>query len=353
MKTWMKLLVCGVLSFAFLFMSVGYAALTDTLHVSGMVNVDVYTRFTVTYMIGDQVYHVDYHTDPATDYTVKGAPEGDPDFKAWVNANGDAVTSIPGYNTNDFLLYATWKNKHTINFIDASGHLIHTESFVEGATSISGEGQAIVDQWLALENAEQNPKHIDVEWSGYNLSSASGDIVVRPQYFYNGYLKLVPIDEEPKDGVANYYQVEAVNNLPANVIVPGYVGNIPVKVIDRLTNVDGKWNDFGSNVTTITVQEGVERLEHNSLAWTPKLETVYLPSTLVYMDKNVFSRNMFNPFGEDDKKVLTIHYNGTMAQWKAVGKHDEWANGLQRNSVIQCTDGYFQRTSSSWKEYPG
>ena len=42
MKTWMKLLVCGVLSFAFLFMTAGYATLTDNLSISGMVNVDIY-----------------------------------------------------------------------------------------------------------------------------------------------------------------------------------------------------------------------------------------------------------------------------------------------------------------------
>ena len=357
MKTWMKLLVCGMLSFAFLFMTAGYATLTDTLHISGMVNVDVYTRFTVTYMIGDQVYRVDYHTDPETDYTVKGAPDGDPDFKAWVNANGTAVTTIPGYNTNDYVLYATWYNKYSINFIDASGNLIHSEEFTEGATKLSGEGQAIVDGWLAAENARENAKHISVKWSSYDLSSATGNLIVRPQYDYNGYLNLVSVYEQPDDGVVDYYKVVAVDTLPAEVVVPGYVGGIPVKFIERIANSKGENSalNWQKTVTKITVEEGVGELGWNSLAWTPNLEEVYLPNTLERMsDKNVFSRN----FGQDDFKVLRITYNGTMAEWKAVlaNSHGDWDGGLWNGTVVQCTDGYFKLEgiiSPSWKEYPG
>ena len=357
MKTWMKVLVCGVLSFAFLFMTVGYATLTDTLHISGMANVDVYVRFTVTYMIGDEVYQVDYHTDPETDYTVRGAPEGYSDFKQWVNANGVAVTTIPGYNTNDYVLYATWYNKYTINFIDASGNLIHSEEFVEGATSLSGEGQAIVDQWLADENEAEKGKHIFVTWSEYDLASATGDLIVRPQYDYNGYLNLVPVYEEPDDGVVDYYQVEAVDTLPAEVTVPGYVGDIPVRVIHRITNIDGEsdWDNYENTVTKITIEEGIERLEWNSLAWTPNLGEVNLPNSLQYMDKNVFSRN--DLFG-NDKKTLTINFNGTMSEWKTVvaNSSSDWDGGLKAGSVVNCTDGYFAlegRWSLSWKEYPG
>ena len=359
MKTWMKVLVCCALSFICLFMAIGYAAVTDSLSISGMANVEAYARFTVTYMIGDTVYLVDYHLDQGTDYVVKGAPEGYSDFKNWVNANGHTVTTIPGSNANDYVLYATWLSKYTINFIDASGNLIYSEDFTEGATKISGEGQAIVDKWLADENTKENPQHISVTWSSYSLSGAKADLIVRPQYDYNGYLNLVPVYEEPDDGVVDYYKVAAVDNLPADVIVPGSVGSIPVKIIDRLTNVDGTWNDFGSTVTTITIQEGIEQLDHNSLAWTPKLQVVNLPHTLYYMDKNVFSRNLFNPFGNNDKKVLTINYNGTRAEWNTiVGRSNEdWANGPEEGSIVYCTDGYFKlekvRLSLTWKEYAG
>lgn len=357
MKTMMKALACCALSLVCLFMAIGYAAVTDSLNISGVANVEAYACFSVTYMIGDKLHMVDYHLDPAKEYVVKGAPEGYTNFKSWVNANGHAVSSIPGSNTNDYVLYATWLNKYTINFINASGNLIHSEDFTEGATKISGEGQAIVDKWLADENAKENPNHISVTWSQYNLSSAKADLIVRPQYDYNGYLNLVPVYEEPDDGVVDYYKVAAVNNLPEQVIVPGSVGGIPIKEIDRLTNVNGVWNEFGSNVTGIIIQEGVTQLNHNSLAWTPKLQAVNLPKTLYYMDKNVFSRNLFNPFGEDDKKVLTINFNGTRSEWATiVGRsHSEWANGLEEGTVVVCTDGYFRLEknwlSLNWKEY--
>lgn len=359
MKTWMKVLICGVLSFSFLFLTAGYAVLTDSLQIGGLVNVDSYVRFTVTYMIGDTVYLEDYHVDPATDYIVKGAPEGYTNFKQWVNANGGVVTSIPGHNTNDYVLYATWLNKYTINFIDAGGTLIYSEDFTEGTTKISGEGQAIVDKWLADENKKENPKQISVQWSAYDMAGASGDLIVRPEYDYNGYLNLVPVYEEPDDGVVDYYKVIAVDTLPEVVVVPGSVGDIPVRVIERITNEDGEsdWDNYEKTVKKITVEEGVENLGWNSLAWTPNLTEVNLPSTLQYMDKNVFSRN--DIFG-NDKKKLTINFNGTMAQWKAVlaNSNSDWDGGLKQDTVINCTDGYFKLekqgllSSLKWVEHP-
>ena len=172
MKTWVKILGGCVLSFSFLFMTVGYAALTDTLNISGFAEVEFDPLFTVTYMVGDEVYLVDYHTDPTIDYTVIGSPNGEADFKQWINANGVAVTTIPRNNTNDYTLYASWYNKYTINFIDTDGSLIYSEEFTEGASSISGEGQAIVDQWLKNENQVENRNHIYVTWSNYDMKGA-------------------------------------------------------------------------------------------------------------------------------------------------------------------------------------
>lgn len=359
MKTWMKILGCCVLSFSFLFLTVGYAALTDTLNISGFAEVKFDPLFTVTYMVGDEVYLVDYHTDPTMDYTVIGAPDGDANFKQWVNANGVAVTTIPKNNKNDYTLYATWLNKYTINFIDTDGSLIYGEEFVEGASNISGEGQAIVDRWLENENKIENPNHIYVLWSAYDLSGAAGDIIVRPVYDYQGYLNMEPVYEQPDDGVVDYYKVVAVDTLPAEVVVPGDVGGVPVRVIYRITNEDGEsdWDNYENTVTKITIEENVERLEWNSLAWTPNLAEVNLPNSLLYMDKNVFSRN--DLFG-NDKKELTVNFNGTMREWKDVlaNSNDDWDGGLKEGTFINCSDGYFKLEkknflgSLEWKEYP-
>lgn len=312
----------------------------------------VYPLFTVTYIVGEDVYLKEYHIDPSIDYTVIGAPKGDANFKQWVNANGVAVTTIPKNNRNDYTLYATWRNKYTINFIDANGNLIHGEEFIEGASRISSEGQAIVDKWLAEENQTENAKHIHVMWSAYDLASATADIIVRPNYDYQGYLNLEPVYEQPDDGVADYYRVVAVDSLPAEVIVPGDVGGVPVKIVHRITNEDGEsdWNNYEKNVTKITIGENVERLEWNSLAWTPNLVEVNLPNSLLYMDKNVFSRN--DLFG-NDKKKLTINFNGTREEWKDIlsDSHEDWDGGLKEGTVINCSNGYFKLEKKNWKEY--
>jgi hypothetical protein len=324
----------------------------------------IYPLFTVTYMVGEDVYLKEGHYDSSTDYTVIGAPSGTTNFKQWVNANGVAVSSIPKNNKHNYTLYATWLNKYTINFIDTHGSLIHSEEFTEGASKISGEGQDIVDKWLANENQTENVNHIYVTWSDYNLSGATGDIIVRPQYDYKGYLNMRPVYEEPDDGVVDYYQVIAVDSLPGEVVVPGRVGGVPVKEIYRITNEDGEddWDNFEKTVTKITIEENIERLEWNALAWTPNLGEVNLPNSLKYMGKNVFSRNIaLGGFGKgDDKKKLTINFNGTMQDWKNIlaNSSDEWDGGLKEGTVIYCSNGYFKLEKKNilgaltWKEYP-
>lgn len=328
------------------------------------VNEFVYPLFTVTYMVGEEVYLTQGHFDEAIDYTVIGAPNGSSNFKQWVNANGVAVTSIPKSNRNDYTLYATWLNKYTINFIDTDGSLIYGEEFAEGASGISREGQAIVDEWLANENQVQNANYIYVTWSSYDVAGATGDIIVRPVYDYKGYLNMNPVYEQPDDGIVDYYQVIAVDSLSAEVVVPGSVGGVPVKEIFRITNVDGEndWDNFEKNVTKITIEENIERLEWNALAWTPNLVEVNLPNSLKYMGKNVFSRNIaLGGLGRgDDKKQLTVNYNGTMQEWRDVlaNSSEDWDGGLKEGSVINCSDGYFKLekrnvfSSLSWNEYP-
>ena len=139
----------------------------------------------------------------------------------------------------------------------------------------------------------------------------------------------------------------------------------PIKIVLRVANTAGAsdWNNYASNVTTITVGEGVESLSikgddeynTNALAYTPKLTLVRLPSTLKYIGKNAFSRN----YG-DDKKKITIEFNGTKAEWKAIEKHEDWDNGLKSDTIVKCSDGHFVLktteifgliVSKSWTEY--
>lgn len=317
--------------------------------------------YSITYLDNNEVYAVDHITDNSVQYNVRtDHPEnGSLVFANWVNANALPVTSFPKGNTNSYTLTAKWDKVYLIIFADADGTILYEEKFTDSSTKLSDEGQAIVDAKLAELNAAAAEKHLTVTWSEYDIANATGDIIVDAIYNYAGHLNLVPVFEEPDDGIVDYYRVEAVESLPEVVEVPGYVGDMPVKVINRITNVDGDqdWDNFEKNVKTIIIHEGVEVLEHNSLAWTPNLTSVKLPSTLTSLGKNTFSRNIaLGGFGRgDDKKVLTIEFNGTKAEWKAILKNSDsnWDGGLKKGSVVKCSDGYFELTgtlSLNWSE---
>ncbi|MBE6694143.1 MAG: hypothetical protein E7589_05215 [Ruminococcaceae bacterium] len=316
--------------------------------------------YTVTYLNNNETYATDHITDNSVAYNVMtDAPtNGSLFFAGWINANAEIVESFPSGNTNDYTLSAKWDNVYLIIFADADGTVLYEENFTDSSTGLSAEGQAIVDEKLAELNTAADGD-MTVTWSEYDIANATSDIIVRAIYNYSGYLNMEPVDVEPKDGIIDYYQVLAVDSLPATVEVPGNVGGTPVKVIDRITNVDGEsdWNNYENNVTKIIIGEGVEILSHNALSYTPNLSEVSLPSTITHMGKNTFSRN---DFLGNDKKKLTITFNGTRAEWKAIVANSDaaWAGGLEKGSTVVCSDGYFECTrasslfsNASWTEH--
>ncbi len=301
--------------------------------------------YTITYLNNNETYAVDCITDNSVAYYVRSDTPQNSNlaFAGWVNASLVEVSSYPAGTTHDYTLSAKWENIYLIIFADADGSVIYQETFTDSSTKLSAAGQAIVDTKLAELNAEAAKRDLRVIWSEYDIASATGDIIVHAIYNYNGYLNLVPVYEQPDDGVLDYYKVMAVDTLPETVRVPGNVGGVPVKYIERITNVDGEndWDNFENTVKKITVEEGVEEIGWNGLAWTPNLAEVELPNSLDKMGKNVFSRNIL---GGSDQKKLTVTFNGTKAEWKAVvaNSHSDWDGGLKDGSVIKCTDGYFE-----------
>lgn len=330
--------------------------------------------YTVTYLNNNEVYAVDYIVDNSGAYDVRSdspTVSGEK-FNAWVNAAGNKVTTIPKDNENNYTLSATWKNKFLISFVDSDGTVLYQEYFVQGATSISEDGQKKVDTILGTlqDNASDG---MIVTWEDYNLSSATGNVTVRAVYEYNGVLNISPVDEDG-DGIIDYYEVLPVDTLDSGVIkdgkltIPGNINGLDVKVVNRVTNTGGgsNWNNYAESIEIIIVEEGVVSLEDtysedtdNSLAYTPNLKKVYLPSTLEYMGKNTFSRN----YG-DDKKAITIVYNGTITMWESVMNASVynqgglfgigsayWYGGLQSGTKVICTDGYFLYDGNDWDMY--
>jgi hypothetical protein len=311
--------------------------------------------YTITYMTGNNTYAIDCITDNSIEYAVKesGPNNGNLVFTGWVNANAERVYSYPAGNTHSYTLSAKWSNVYLIMFVDYDGNVIYQETFTDSSKSLSAAGQAIVDAKLAEWADEVDQDEISVAWESYNIASATSDITVRPIYTYTGNLKFTPKDRDG-DGITDYYQVDAVAKLKDPTKIPGRFMGLDVEVVNKLyLNEDN--SDYGAGVNTIEIGEGVKQLNHNSLAHTADLDTVKLPSTIEVLGKNVFSRNWSN-----DRKVLTIEYNGTMAEWNAIQKDADWHNGLLSGSRVICSDGYFELDRGgllilgiyNWKAYP-
>lgn len=315
---------------------------------SGMAAEELLVRFafepvlySVTYLDANEVYAIDYIVDNSVPYTVRTEdpdPANQLEFAGWVNANADIVHSYPAGNTNDYTLSAKWDNMYLIIFVDEFGNVLYEETFTDTSkkNGLSATGQAIVDEKLAELAEIAAVDEMSVVWSDYDIKNATSDITVRPIYTYTGNLRFTPIDEDG-DGITDYYQVDAVAALNNPTKIPGRFKGLDVRTVNKLYLNEDNF-DYGAGVQTIEVGEGVQVLNRNSLAYTSSLTTVKLPSTLKTIGKNAFSRNFGN-----DKKVLTIEYNGTMAEWQTLiqNSHSDWHNGLRTGSVVKCSDGYF------------
>lgn len=303
-------------------------------------------KYTITYLNDNEVWTVDYIFDNSKIYNVRGPLEDpDRDFVDWVNANAVGVDSYPVGNTNSYTLVAKWDKFYLIMFVDKDGKVLYQETFTSSSTALSAAGQQEVNRILAELQAAALIDEMDVTWSDYTINGAKSDIVVRPVYTYHGNLQYKPVDEDG-DGYVDYYKVIAVGQLDETVTIKGEINGRPVKIIEKLYDNSGNL-DYSSGVKHIIVEHGVEGLLQNSLAYTEDMQTVVLPNSIQYIEGNAFSRN----FG-DDKKKITIQFNGTMAEWKEIladersskkeGKFQEWCGGLKTGTRVNCTDGYFE-----------
>ena len=325
--------------------------------------------YTITYINDYQVLYVDYvdAARAASDVTVGNdlaesivvewakkniGVEGE-DFVfegKWMNAGSTIVQNIKKNNNNDITLYPYFNSPHTARFVDQQGNVLAWMMFHEGnldeLDNLADNAEAHLSdpgKDFAFDYWEVNANGTKVQYNKNNFKNYTYDVTIYPVYRYTGNLKLTPVDEG-NDGTIDYYKVEAVEKLEKEQTIPGNVNGVPVALVEKLYKNDSNW-DFGSGVETIIIEEGVKELAHNSLGYTEDLTTVYLPNTLEKLNKNAFSRNT-----GDDKKVLTIEFNGTMAEWKAIldNSASDWHNGLKPGSVVKCSDGYFKQEGTNY-----
>ncbi|MBE6620900.1 MAG: hypothetical protein E7625_06030 [Ruminococcaceae bacterium] len=162
MKTWMKTSLCIGLSFMFLFLGVGYAALTDTLRVTGTAEVDIPEGLFIIKVETQGESAVDENVVSYLEYTTtvdslinrKNGGAGTVTYEITVLNNTRLTYSyrdlyyqlnLTGYNGNGTYEEGRWNNRKTYEYINNTGSTTKRigvdVSFPEGR--IVGPGQTL------------------------------------------------------------------------------------------------------------------------------------------------------------------------------------------------------------------
>lgn len=284
--------------------------------------------YTVTYMDRGKVFAIDYVNNDSA-YTVKHTTyvptRNESTFKVWVNAGGTKAADIAAGNTVNVTVYDSWHSVYTARFVDQHGNVIYEEEFNTSQTELYEP--EVPDVGADFEGV----------WESYTLGES--DITIHPVYTYKGNLGLTPVDEEPADGIVDYYRIDAVGALDANVKIPGYVNGIPVKVITDLAS------GLSGDVETIIIEDGVETINGQAFAWTPNLKKVSIPSSVTSVGSGAFANwigsGLGGIFGYEKKPAIT--YDGTWEQWLKICETG-WDSGLSKGSTVICDNGTYTKT---------
>ena len=124
-------------------------------------------------------------------------------------------------------------------------------------------------------------------------------------------------------------------NIPSTVTFIGSSCFSNCKVLESIDLPNGldhlESNLFSSckNITTVIIPEGVTNIYWSCFNDCISLDQVILPSTITWINGNAFSGCYY---------LYAINFNGTMAEWEAIGKDSNWNYNCGITQVI-CTDG--------------
>lgn len=104
--------------------------------------------------------------------------------------------------------------------------------------------------------------------------------------------------------------------------------------IDPLVGVKGLPHHFlaWSDLESFKIPEGITQIGAYAFRGCRKLEVVYIPSTITFIDTGSFWNT---------GSLNTVYYNGTKAQWKnLVGtRRDQIFDGSSPDITVYCLDG--------------
>ena len=150
-----------------------------------------------------------------------------------------------------------------------------------------------------------------------------------------------------KDGIA------MVIVQPTNITV----ANIPTKITYKnneysVTGIEDKAFYYCDNLTSINIPDSITSVGESAFKGCRSLTNIIIPDSVKSIDSyafadcsNLTSVTIGNGVTSIDSfafsycsSLTSITFNGTKAQWKAIGKGSGWDNNTG-NYTIHCTDG--------------
>ena len=290
-------------------------------------------------------------------------PENAVSFHGWVNALGNPPDLTKKEDINLFPSFEyEEKQIHSVRFMYMNGStLLSSTPFEIGQTKAeAGIKVPLDDEVPVLQDMKFTGWGVrtdtgTIAWDQYDLSLATGDVVVYAQYQYSGALNMTPVDADG-DGDIDHYQVDSTAGLSGELKIPGHINGVPVAVVVDISD-DGEINgmsglgsifDPNDGITKIIFNEGTTTIGKDALAMTADLKAVDLPHSIESLGVNAFASDL----GTIVDKKLTITYAGTRAEWdKVVSQSDpDWCAGLTKGTTVVCTDGYYELTNIQTKK---
>ena len=88
-----------------------------------------------------------------------------------------------------------------------------------------------------------------------------------------------------------------------------------------------------SGLTSVTIPDSVTNIGCNAFLWCSGLTSITIPDSVTSIGKSVF---------ENCSGLTTITYHGTMAQWRAIRKGNDWDKGAP-DYKVHCADGVLDK----------
>lgn len=121
-----------------------------------------------------------------------------------------------------------------------------------------------------------------------------------------------------------HYSVTDIGSYTAtDLVIPSVYQGLPVEKIDAYAF----YNCI--RLTSVAIPDGVTRICGLAFSGCSSLKSVVIPKSVTWIGGNAFSWC---------NRLTSIRYEGTMAEWAAIGKGDRWNYRMPAKEVI-CSDG--------------